>query len=165
MERGPGGEVNTMAEKSTRSSDFSPQKTPHPRPFSTRGEGRKTVFIPAYVFELCRGFRKEPTTAEKLLWACLRDRRLAGLKFRRQHPLGRYIADFYCAEVGLVVELEGKVHGKKEQREYDQIRKEELEGRGLRVFKFENKEVLERTERVLAKIVAVAMKLAPNLSP
>ncbi|MCI0329947.1 MAG: endonuclease domain-containing protein [candidate division Zixibacteria bacterium] len=114
--------------------------------------------IPAYVFELCRKFRKESTTAEKLLWKCLRNRHLSELKFRRQHPLGRYIADFYCVEAGLVVELEGKVHNQAEQREYDKIRKEELAGRGLRVMKFDNEEVLKRTERVLAKIVAVAAK-------
>lgn len=72
--------------------------------------------------------------------------------------MGRYIADFYCAEARLVVELEGKVHSKKEQREYGQIRREELEARGLRVIKFENREVLKRAEKVLAKIVAVAVK-------
>lgn len=151
-------------------------KTPHPRPFSTKtphpfvpspqgGEGKIVAKVPAYIVELCRKFRKEPTTAEKLLWRCLRDRQLAGLKFRRQHPLGRYIADFYCAEARLVVELEGKVHSKKEQREYDQIRKEELEARGLQVLRFENEEALKRTERVLAKIAAVAAKLASDPSP
>ncbi len=112
--------------------------------------------IPAYVFELCRKFRKEPTTAEKFLWKCLRNRQLNGLKFRRQHPLGRYIADFYCAEAGLVIELEGGVHGNWEQKEYDQVRKEELEARGLQVLRFRNQEVLKRSERVLAKIVAAA---------
>ncbi len=112
--------------------------------------------IPAYVFELCRKFRKEPTTAEKFLWNCLRNRQLNGLKFRRQHPLGRFIADFYCAEAGLAIELESKVHSKAELREYDKIRKEELEARGLKVLRFENQEVLKRAEKVLAKIIAVA---------
>jgi len=93
-----------------------------------------------------------------MLWKCLRNRQLNGLKFRRQHPLGRYIADFYCAEARLVIELEGKVHSKAGQREYDKIRKEELEARGLRVMKFNNEEVLKRAEMILTKIVAVAAK-------
>ena len=62
---------------------------------------------PRYVVDLARQLRKDQTTAEQLLWACLRDRRIAGAKFRRQHPLGRYIADFYCHEANLVIELEG----------------------------------------------------------
>lgn len=133
-------------------------KAPHPRPLSASREGRTTAPIPIYIVELCRKFRKEPTTAEKLLWNCLRNRQLNGLKFRRQHPLGRYIADFYCAEARLVIELEGKAHNKMEQKEYDKIRKEELEARGLRVIRFNNEEVLKRTEKVLAKIVAVAVE-------
>ncbi len=61
---------------------------------------------------------------------------------------------FTALKRGLVIELEGKVHSKAEQREYDTIREEELKARGLRVLRFENQEVLKRTERVLAKIVA-----------
>ena len=146
-----------MPEKSRPSQPFS-TKIPHPRPLSASRGGRTTTPIPAYIVELCRKFRREPTTAEKLLWRCLRNRQLNGLKFRRQHPLGRYIADFYCAEAGLAIELEGNVHKRAEQREYNKIRKEELEARRLQVLRFENQKVLKRAESVLAKIIDVAAK-------
>ncbi len=68
--------------------------------------------------ELCRQFRKHPTTTEEMLWQCLRNRRLQGLKFRRQHPIGRYIADFYCHEHKLVAEADGGIHMKKDQKPY-----------------------------------------------
>jgi very-short-patch-repair endonuclease len=65
---------------------------------------------PHYIIEVARELRQRATLAEKLLWKELRDHKLAGLKFRRQHPIGRYIVDFYCAKLRLVVELEGGVH-------------------------------------------------------
>ncbi|MGB7061784.1 MAG: endonuclease domain-containing protein [Candidatus Zixiibacteriota bacterium] len=96
---------------------------------------------PGYIHSLCRKLRKNPTEAERLLWDCLRTSRLEGLKFRRQHPIGRYIADFYCREARLVIELEGSVHNQKDQKEYDRIRQEILKVRGLRVLRIKNKEI------------------------
>lgn len=92
--------------------------------------------VPGYVFELCRKLRVEGTEPEKMLWQCLRGRGFAGLKFRRQHPIGRYIADFYCAEAKLVLELDGPHHEDLEEREYDAIRDEYLNARGLRILRF-----------------------------
>ncbi len=65
--------------------------------------------VPGYIYDLCRKLRRKPTDAEKVLWECLRSSRLKGLKFRRQHPLGRYMADFYCSEARLVIDLNGKI--------------------------------------------------------
>lgn len=132
-----------------------------PSPTLERGIGGEVPKVPGYIYELCRKLRKEQTTAEQQLWECIRARRLNGLKFRRQHPLGRYIADFYCAEKRLVVELEGKVHELKDQKEYDKIRQETIEAMGLTVLRLKNEEVLDALETVLAKIAAPAHSPSP----
>ena len=69
---------------------------------------------------LARELRRESTSAERTVWELLRGRRLLGLKFRRQHPLGPFVADFYCAEHRLLVEVDGPTH--EEQRDYDNAR-------------------------------------------
>ncbi len=118
------------------------------------GEGETKAEVPGYVYELCRQARKAQTGAEALLWEVLRDRRLGGWKFRRQHPLGRHIADFYCADASLVVELDGSVHDAPYQRDYDRVREEELAARGLRVVRFRNAEVEDDLTQVARKILA-----------
>jgi very-short-patch-repair endonuclease len=70
------------------------------------GEGKKPA-IPEDIFKYARELRRNQTDAEQLLWGLLRDRRFAGKKFRRQHPVGRYILDFYCHELKLAIELDG----------------------------------------------------------
>jgi very-short-patch-repair endonuclease len=109
---------------------------------------------PEYVIQLAQQFRKEPTEPEAFLWECLRDRRLYGYKFRRQHPIGRYIADFFCSEVSLVVELDGKVHNKPDRKIYDRIRDEELTLRGLNILHIKNEELIEDPEKTLLIIIA-----------
>jgi very-short-patch-repair endonuclease len=84
--------------------------------------------------------RKQPTPAEAALWDILRDRRCLGFKFRRQHAIGPYIVDFYCAEAGLVIEVDGPIHDR--QTENDAGRTEFLEARGLSVLRFNNEVVL-----------------------
>ena len=74
--------------------------------------------------------------------ACWRNRRTTSAKFRRQHPLGRYIADFYCQDACLAIELEGGVHDIVAQAEYDAIRQEVLEQRGVKVLRIKNAEVI-----------------------
>jgi len=101
-----------------------------------------------------RELRRRLTEAEGLLWERLRDRRLGGLKFRRQHPVGRFVVDFYCVEAGVAVELDGSVHDGPEQREADAVRQEFLESQQLRVLRFQNDEVFGDIERVLATIEA-----------
>ena len=106
--------------------------------------------LPIYLLELCRRMRKNPTPAEAMLWECLRDRRLAGAKFRRQHPIGRYIVDFYCHQRRLIVELDGGVH--KQRTEYDEYRQAELEAQGYTVLRFSNEQVMTALEEVLTEI-------------
>jgi very-short-patch-repair endonuclease len=90
--------------------------------------------------------RSIQTPAEQLVWSLLRDRRLAGLKFRRQFPIGPYIADFYCHEVKLVVELDGDSHEKTADEDAERTRY--LETRGLRILRVQNAEVLSDLESV-----------------
>jgi len=118
--------------------------------------------IPGYIFDLCRRLRKTQTKTEKLLWACLRRKRLNGLKFRRQHPLGRYIADFYCPEVRLAIELDGTVHNLKDQKDYDELRKEMVEVHRVWVLRIRNQEIEKSIEGVLGKILD---STSPPFSP
>ena len=109
--------------------------------------------IPPYIVSLCRQLRRDSTNAEELLWSCLRRKQLGGFKFRRQHPIRRYIADFCCIEAGLVVEIDGPVHAGRHQRIYDQRRDQELALLGYRVVRFGVEEVIGRTEQVLWEIL------------
>ena len=94
--------------------------------------------------------RQAQTKAEQHLWKYLRNRRLGGRKFRRQFPIPPYILDFYCHEMHLAVELDGSQHLLKEK--YDRKRTEYLENQGIRVLRFWNHDVLQRTEKVLEMI-------------
>lgn len=94
--------------------------------------------------------RNEPTPAEQILWQYLRRSQLQGYKFRRQQPIGPFIVDFYCASLKLAIELDGSSHEGKEG--YDGFRESGIEGRGVRVIRFLNSEVMEDTDEVLAEI-------------
>jgi lysyl-tRNA synthetase class 2 len=97
-----------------------------------------------------RQLRRDQTEAERQLWERLRDRRLAGFKFRRQHRIGPYYADFVCAAAMLVVELDGSQH--LEQVDSDAARTRFLESLGYRVLRFWNDEAMVSTEDVLDAI-------------
>jgi len=108
------------------------------------------------LYEYSRALRKETTKAEERLWEFLRGKKLNGLKFRRQHPFHNYIADFYCHERKLVIELDGAVHSTGENAEYDKGRTFELEELGIIVLRFWNDEVMNEIERVLTRIKEVS---------
>jgi len=104
------------------------------------------------LYQYGRELRQSSTKAEKILWEYLRNRKLDGLKFRRQHPIDKFIADFYCHEKKLVVELDGAIHDEKMNAQYDQARTYELAGSGIRVIRFWNSEVENNIEFVLNRI-------------
>ncbi|RZA00141.1 MAG: endonuclease domain-containing protein [Sphingobacteriaceae bacterium] len=113
------------------------------------------------IVNLCRELRKRQTPAEDILWNNLRNRKLMGKKFLRQHPVcvmsafGRsryYIPDFYCNESKLVIEADGPVHQFKKQ--YDQNRDEVLKELGLYILRFKNEEIINDLEGVMSKIKA-----------
>jgi very-short-patch-repair endonuclease len=113
---------------------------------------KKPIRATRPIRQQARDLRQAMTPAEKLLWQHLRNRKLAGLKFRRQHPIGRFIVDFYCASGKVVIELDGDVH--QAQQPYDAARTEALAQQGCRVIRFSNEAVLAELEMVLASIEA-----------
>ena len=90
--------------------------------------------------EIAREFRKEPTKGEKILWGALRGKKLDGIKFRRQQPIGYFVVDFYTAAFRLVIEVDGAIH--EQQKEADETRQSILEELGLTVMRI-NTEVVE----------------------
>ncbi|MCF8503449.1 MAG: DUF559 domain-containing protein [Caulobacter sp.] len=106
-----------------------------------------------------RELRSFQTFAEGILWQLLRGRKLAGLKFRRQVPIDRYIADFACLEVRLIVELDGPVH--EDRYEHDEQRTDVLRSLGWHVVRFDNEEVIAEPGRVLDGILAELGRPAP----
>ena len=114
------------------------------------------------LYQYGRELRKESTEAEKLLWAELRNRKLNGLKFRRQHPLDKFSVDFYCNEKKLVVELDGNIHDKAINKEYDEARTAMLSGLNVVVLRFKNEDVINNMKDVLKKISDAADMLNSN---
>ena len=90
--------------------------------------------------ELARHFRKNPTESEDIVWQLLRNRQIKNLKWRRQQVIDGFIADFYCAELNVVLEIDGSVHEKEEVKEYDEYRTSVFESKGIRVFRLKNEE-------------------------
>ena len=99
-----------------------------------------------------KNLRKNETEAEKILWDNLKNRQLLGLKFRRQHPIDIFIADFYCHEKKLVIEVDGEIHNQNDNKDYDKSRTDELDNHGLKVIRFTNLEVINNVQEVLEKI-------------
>ena len=100
-----------------------------------------------------RSMRRDPTEAEARLWNQIRSRRLGGTKFRRQVPMGGFIADFLCTEAKLIIEIDGSQHA---ESDYDVARSAELKLRGFRVLRFWNDDVLRDVDGVCATILAYA---------
>jgi very-short-patch-repair endonuclease len=107
----------------------------------------------ASIDNAAKQLRKNLTPAEQQLWQALRGGELAGLKFRRQHPVGNFILDFYCAAHKLVIEVDGGIH--ETQIEYDAARTTEIESYGYTIVRFTNEVVLHQLETVLAEILQV----------
>jgi very-short-patch-repair endonuclease len=99
-----------------------------------------------------RALRATQTEVEQRLWQRLRNRQLNGAKFRRQQPIGPYIADFFCIDARVVVELDGSQHGEAPAQRLDQRRDKYLESQGYRVLRFWNEEVMDNIDGVLEKI-------------
>ncbi len=113
--------------------------------------------------ETARQFRKEPTQSEAILWDALRARQLKGVKFRRQHPIGPFIVDFYAPSERLIVEVDGPIHAN--QQNADQDRQQILESLGLRVIRLSAQEVELDLPGALAQIKAALAPHPPAPSP
>ena len=102
--------------------------------------------------EHARELRQKSTEAEQKLWALLRNRKLKGKKFRRQHAIANYVLDFYCHEAKLAIELDGNFRKEADANEYDGTRTSSLNEIGITVLRFWNEEVINHTDKVLQKI-------------
>ncbi|OTH00544.1 endonuclease domain-containing protein [Acinetobacter sp. ANC 4973] len=115
------------------------------------------------LLEFAKTMRHNATDAENLMWQLLRAKRFMNLKFRRQHVIKPYIVDFYCHELGLVVELDGSQHGTDDGIEYDAERTQFLEALGLIVMRYWNNDVLNRMDVVLEDLWQVCNKLKGDM--
>ncbi|GGE04448.1 hypothetical protein GCM10011529_08540 [Polymorphobacter glacialis] len=122
-------------------------------PLGERGEGGSPLQLHA------RSMRKEMTVAERLLWSILRDRRFSEYKFRRQVPVGRFIADFMCYSARLIVEADGGQHA---ESAYDESRTLWLEAQDFRVLRFWNSQILTQRRTVLDTLHAALADPSPR---
>ena len=120
--------------------------------------------VPSSHFGRARELRREMTAAEKVLWGRLRGNQL-GIKFRKQHPIGPYVTDFYARDVGLIVEIDGDTHFTPEAKSYDSIRTDYLHQLGLTVLRFTNLEILRQPEGVIKQINQVVQTVHPSETP
>lgn len=105
--------------------------------------------------ERARELRRDVNPVEQTLWSALRDRRFRGLTFRRQHPLGPFVADFYYAEYHLVIEVDGAVHRTPAVKIHDTDRDDWLQQHDIRVLRLPAHRVMYNFDGILAQIVAV----------
>ena len=102
--------------------------------------------------EKAKELRKHMTEAEGLLWERLKGKQLLDLRFRRQHPINIYIADFYCHSVLLAIEVDGGIHEIEENKKYDISREDELLKYGIKVIRFKNQDILNNINDVIVMI-------------
>ncbi len=111
-----------------------------------------------YIFDNAKVLRQRSTKAEQHLWKMIRNSQLMGFKFRRQHPLKYFIADFYCHEALLVIELDGSIHELENIKQYDQQREAIITELGITVMRFSNDAVFLEADKLIEKIEAHLMK-------
>ena len=103
------------------------------------------------IFQHAQQLRKKMTDAEKIIWEKLCNKQL-GVKIRRQHPIWKFIADYYCHEIKLVIEIDGGIHLLEENKEYDISREVTLNEFGIEIIRFSNDQVVKEIESVIEKI-------------
>jgi very-short-patch-repair endonuclease len=104
--------------------------------------------------------RRDATKAEKKLWYLLQRGQMAGLSFRRQHPLGKYIIDFYCSPLKLAIEVDGGQHNVLTHQAHDERRSQWLRGKGVTVLRFWNNDVLQNIEGVWDEVERAVSELS-----
>ncbi|MEI9947078.1 MAG: endonuclease domain-containing protein [Chitinophagaceae bacterium] len=103
------------------------------------------------IFKRAKELRNNVTHAEMIVWGYLKTKP-GGYKFRRQHPLLNYIADFFCFKLKLVIEIDGPIHNSEEARKNDEERQKIIESTGLKIIRFTNEEVMKYPQNVIKKI-------------
>ena len=112
-------------------------------------------------FDKAHNLRRNMTEAETVLWNELKNKGLLNVRFRRQHPIGIFIADFYCHEFKLAIELDGGIHLDKEVIEYDDGRTHDIEKLGIKILRFTNDQVFNDMNTVLKEISEYISALNP----
>jgi cyclase len=113
------------------------------------------------IFGNAKHLRKNMTDAEKVLWFYIKSG-TNGLKFRRQHPIGIYIADFYCHKAKLIIEVDGSIHNKEDVKRFDKERQTDLENWGYAIIRFTNQQINTEIEKVLSEINATVQTIFNN---
>jgi very-short-patch-repair endonuclease len=108
---------------------------------------------------LAKYFRQHMTIGEKCLWNMVRKNQVNGLRFRRQQVIHGFIADFYCNQISLVVEVDGGIH--EQQKDYDKLRTQIINQHGIEVVRFTNEEVVNKSDWVLEKLNEIAGNIQP----
>jgi cyclase len=116
------------------------------------------------IFANARKLRNEPTSSEIIFWNLLKQN-FPGFRFKRQHPISQYIADFYCHKLMLVIEIDGSIHRTEEAKESDLIRDEFMESLNLKVLRFTNDEVCKNGENVVEKLKVKIESIILNQHP
>lgn len=137
---------------------------PHDTPSPCKGEAGRgssdSQFTPTPVMtQRARRLRKDMTETEKKLWWRLRREQVSGLNFRRQHPMGPYVLDFYCPSIQLAVELDGGQHNFSAAQRKDEHRTNWLNAKGITVLRFWNNDMMGNIEGVLLEIMRISQSL------
>ncbi len=115
------------------------------------------------IFERAKAMRENMTQAEKSVWELLKSNKMLGLRFKPQHPIDIFIADFYCHSLKLVIEIDGGIHKSVDQREYDIGREAELEYWGIKVIRFTNEEVESNIDQIQSEIERICTERGSEL--
>jgi len=118
------------------------------------GAGRNT-------FQKAHFLRSKMTDAEMVLWSRLKNRNIFKVRFRRQHPVDIFVLDFYCHEIKLAIEVDGRIHLKREIQEYDEGRSHDIEKFGIKMLRFTNEQILNNLNEVQTKILNTINDLSP----
>jgi len=115
------------------------------------------------IFQRAKAMRENMTYAEEAVWKLLKSKNMLGLRFKPQHPIDIFIADFYCHQLKLVIEIDGGIHKSKEQKEYDIGRTAELEHWGIKVIRFTNEEVENNINQIQNEIEQICAERRSEL--
>jgi 5-methyltetrahydrofolate--homocysteine methyltransferase len=132
-------------------------------PFNEYGYQWADPYYYSRLRNFCQQMRAIPTPAENLLWQALRGKKLDGFKFRRQHIVGRYIADFICLRRCLVIEVDGLIHQLPDNQQSDAERTDALNALGFLVIRFTNKEIETKLDKVL-EVISTRLSELPEVS-
>ena len=111
------------------------------------------------IFKLARELRKDQTNAEKILWEKLNKNQIHGLKFRRQHPINKFIADFFCPKIKLVIEVDGSIHEIAEFHNHDEGRTDFFNDFGITLIRYTNEQIYTELDSTIRQINDISEKL------